>query len=130
MKKLITITLCLLCINLNAQTYYYRTTQFAIKYKTAYGWTDWSDWQYSNMLVTIDFNSDIVRIYSNSPQRYRITQYIRNYRDNSGGVQAEFRFIDQDNDRGTMRLRIESNGNSQIYIDFADVMWVYNVIRR
>ena len=32
-------------------------------------------------------------------------------------------------DYGYIRLRIERNGNSQIYIDFADVMWVYNVVR-
>ena len=78
------------------------------------------------MLVTIDFINDIIRIYSPVHQKYTITQYIKNYTDYYGGKQVEFRFIDQDYDYGTMRLRLEANGNAQIYIDFIDVM-CYNI---
>lgn len=113
-----------------AQTYYYRTTEFAIKETNAYGtWKNWSAWEPSNLTLTIDLDRDIVRIYSRDTQVYRITKYVRNYVDDSGGNQLEFRFIDQDGDRGSMRLRQERNGNSQIYIEFSNVMWVYNVIR-
>lgn len=59
----------------------------------------------------------------------RFKKYVRNYTDSSGGKQLEFNFIDQDYDRGVMRLRVERNGNAQIYIDFANVMWVYNVVK-
>ena len=114
----------------NAQVQYYRTTAFACKTTNAYGnWTDWTDWEYSNMTITINLNNDVVKIYSPTTQTYRITQYLRNFTDNSGGKQIEFKFIDQDGDRGHMRLRVESNGNSQIYIEFANCMWVYNVVR-
>lgn len=127
MKKfLISLLIFIGNLSVNAQTYYYRTFQFAYKQTN---WSNWTDWQNSDMLVTINFNSDVVTIYSPTTQVYRITQYVRNYTDNSGGKQAEFRFIDQDNDRGTMRLRIERNGNSQMYIEFADVIWVYNLRR-
>ena len=115
--------------SVDAQIYKYRTTAYAQKYVSNGRWTDWTDWQSSDMLMTIDFTNDIVKIYSPKTQIYKITEYVRNYRDNSGGSQVELSFIDQDFDRGTMRLRIESNGNSQVYIDFADVMWVYNVRR-
>ena len=126
-----TLVLCFAFIGLNAQTYSYRSTEFAYKYVNDYGkWTDWSDWERSNILITINFNTDIVKIYSPKTQTYHITEFVRNYTDNSGGQQVEFRFVDQDYDRGTMRLRIESNGNSQIYIDFSNLMWVYNVVRR
>ena len=113
----------------DAQTYKYRTTAYAQKYVSNGRWTDWTDWQSSDMLMTIDFDNDIVKIYSPKTQIYKITEYVRKYRDNSGGNQVELNFVDQDFDRGTMRLRIEANGNSQVYIDFADVMWVYNVRR-
>ncbi len=112
-----------------AQTYKYRTTAYAQKYVSNGKWTDWTDWQSSDMLMTINFDNDIVKIYSPKTQIYKITEYVRKYTDASGGVQIELNFVDQDFDRGTMRLRIESNGNSQVYIDFADVMWVYNVRR-
>lgn len=47
MKKIL---LCLffglmMFVNTNAQTYYYRTTAFAMKELTSYGtWGSWSDW--------------------------------------------------------------------------------------
>ena len=130
--KRILITLMLLsvfCFSY-AQTYTYRTTEFAYKQMNSYGrWSDWTPWEDSDMYITINFDTDVVKIYSPVTQTYRITQYIRNYTDSSGGTQAEYKFIDQDGDYGNMRLRIERNGNSQIYIDFANIMWVYNVKR-
>ena len=132
MKKLILMLLLVFCTNvaIEEQTYYYRTTDFAYKQKNSYGnWTNWSNWEDSDLTMSIDMDNDVVKIYSSSMQIYRIIQYVRNYTDESGGNQIEFRFIDQDGDRGTMRLRIEKNGNSQVYIQFADVMWVYNVRR-
>lgn len=130
MKKILTFLFVFIACTVKAQVYYYRTTEFA--YKQAYSdgtWTNWSDWEDSNLLVVINFSQDIVKINSPTKQIYHITKYIRNYTDNSGGKQVEFSFIDQDYDRGNMRLRIEKNGNSQIYIDFANIMWVYNVVR-
>lgn len=127
---LLAIITCMAIGTANAQTYAYRTTAFAMKQVTSYGvWTDWTDWQSSDMLITINFDTDVIKIYSPMTQIYRITKHVSNYRDNSGGTQSEYRFIDQDGDIGTLRLRIEINGNSQIYIDFSNVMWVYNVVR-
>lgn len=132
MKKIILMFLMVFTITMaSAQTYYYTATSFACKVTNSYGnWSDWSDWQSCNILVTINFTNDVVTIYSNKTQVYNITKYVRNYTDYSGGSQLEFKFIDQDYDRGTMRLRIEKNGNSQMYIDFANAMWVYNVRKR
>lgn len=113
-----------------AQVYYYKAFQFSCKVKDDYGrWSDWTDWHNCNpnISITLNCNTNTVYIYSNKKQIYHITKYVRNYVDESGGQQAEMRFYDQDYDRGTMRLRTETNGNMQIYVDFADIMWVYNV---
>ena len=113
-----------------AQLQTYKTTAYAFKKTNANGiWSSWSDWQASNMVMTINFDNDVVKIYSPKTQTYRITEFVRNFTDSSGGKQVEFRFIDQDGDRGAMRLRIETNGNSQVYIEFSNIIWVYNVRR-
>lgn len=115
-------------INTYAETYYYRTTEFAYKQINDYGrWTNWSDWEESNILISINLSTDVVVIFSPRTQRYKITDHIRNYTDNSGGKQSEYKFIDQDGDVGSMRLRKEKNGNSQLYIEFSNIMWVYNI---
>ena len=130
--KFILVTMMMLfCMsnNVNAQTYYYQTTGFAIKYKYSTGWGNWSDWQSSNMKMKIDLDDDIIVIYSQQTQIYRVLENMGSYTDESGGRQTKFFVIDQDEDYGYVRLRIEKNGNSQVYIDFNDVMWVYNVKR-
>ena len=42
---------------------------------------------------------------------------------------AKFSFVDQEGYKGIIRLRIEKNGNSQMYVEYANIMWVYNLIR-
>ena len=130
MKKILLILMVMFSVNaVAADIYIYKTTAFAMKQVVNGRWTDWSDWEKSDMYVTINMDNDVIKIFSPGTQVYKITDYIRKYTDSSGGEQVEYRFIDQDGDRGALRLRIEKNGNSQLYIDFADVMWVYNVKR-
>lgn len=135
MKKFILILLATLTFNVaNAQIQWYRTSSVAIKYKkynvytNSYYWTAWSDWESCICNVKIDIDNDIIVIYSNSTQVYKIL-YAETPPKDSTGVQVQLRVRDQDGDYGSLRLRVENNGNSQIYIDFADVMWVYNVRR-
>lgn len=108
-----------------AQTINFKATSVAIK-ETGYQWTDW---QKCNILITFNLKTDKVVIYSRSIQVYKVLTQGESFIDESGGEQVKYRVIDQDDDLGSMRLRVETNGNSQIYIDFADVSWVYNVIR-
>lgn len=135
MKKLLIVLLfvfgiCGFGLQANAQVYSFKTTGFASKYVTDRGvWTKWSDWQPSHLLITMDLNNDLVTIYSQRTQIYKVTEYVRQFTDESNGTQLEFKFIDQDMDYGVLRLRRETNGNNQMYIEFSNIMWVYNVIR-
>ena len=127
MKRVILgiLMLFLFSITSFAQVINFRATSFAIK-EIGY---QWSDWNRCNILITFNLKTDKVVIYSNSIQVYKVLTQGQNFIDESGGEQVKYRVIDQDDDLGSMRLRVERNGNSQIYIDFADVSWVYNVIR-
>lgn len=103
----------------------FKATSVAIK-EVGY---KWSDWKKCDILITFNLRTDKVVIYSRSIQIYKVLTQGQSYIDESGGEQIKYDVIDQDDDLGDMRLRVERNGNSQIYIDFADVSWVYNVIR-
>ena len=133
MKKLLLILLLFVGIGINttyAQIYRYQTTCFAIKQVNSYGyWGEWSNREPSDMLITLNFDKSLVKIYSPITQTYIIKEYIGSYNDNGGGAQAEYKFVDQDGDIGILRLRIDNNGNSQIYIEFNNIMWVYGVKR-
>lgn len=129
--KVLLLTLVMTFVTTNdlfAQVNYFKTTEFASKKKNSSGnWGSWSDWQPSDMLVKVDLDNDIVTIFSPTRQVYQITEHIKTYTDNSGGKQMEFAFIDQDGDRGHIRFRVETNNNNQIYIDFSNMSWCYNV---
>lgn len=131
MKKYLLILLCFISISGYAQVQWYRTTQYAeatIINNRYY----WGDWESSNMRLCIDIDNDQIIVYSPRIQIYQVYGVYNNgqpYVDDSGGTNIKFYVIDQDYDRGNIRLRVEKNGNSQIYIDFSNVAWVYNVVR-
>lgn len=131
MKKFIILTVLFLgiAISANAQVQTYRTTGYYEKKLYSWGWSNWSSKQQSNMNIVVNMNTDVVTIYSPRTQVYRVYEYLGTVRDSDGDTTVSLKFIDQDNDRGTMRLVIRANGQSQIYIDFANIMWAYDVYR-
>lgn len=108
---------------------WYKTSSVAVRYVNEYGnWTNWTDWQSCIVDVKLDVANDKIIIYSNETQIYKVLEQDSVPYDNSG-TQVAFKVIDQDYDIGRVRLRVENNGNCQIYVDFNDISWVYNVKR-
>ena len=131
MKKfLIFAVLALASLMSSAETYWYKASSYAYRYTDSRGyWAEWTDWMRCNVNISFDLEDDIITIYSNKTQIYAVIDYNGKSSDGQGGEYVSYKVIDQDYDFGTIRLRIESNGNSQLYVDFANVMWVYNVRR-
>ena len=114
----------------SASTQWYKATSYAYKYMNSYGaWTDWSSWITCNVSIKFEMDDDVIVIYWKKTQMYAVVDYEGQSSDGQGGTYVSYKVIDQDYDRGHIRLRVERNGNSQLYVDFADVMWVYNVVR-
>lgn len=131
MKKFLIalILVVLTAVSASAQTIRFRTTSYTSKEYTAYGWTNWKPYQSSDMLVTMNLDTDIVTIYSPRKQIYKIISCEGEYIDNDGEPVLLYRFIDQDGDIGTMKLMQRRSGKSEIYIGFNNIIWVYSVIR-
>lgn len=130
MKRLLTLlVLVIAAITVSAQVINFETTSYTYKTYNGYSWSKWAPYQSSDMLVTMDIDRDLVIIYSPRTQIYKIVNYSGTYTDNDGDSTMEFRFIDQDNDRGVLRLVQRRSGKSEIYIDFANITWCYSVIR-
>ena len=132
MKKwILVIGIFVVAVSAQAQTYVYQAEQFAYKEQNSCGyWNDWSDWQPSNVKIAINTDRKTIKIFSPSIQTYLITEHIENYIDKDNGRQSKFEVIDQDGDMGTIRLRIEQNGNSQLYVQFKNIIWVYSGLTR
>ena len=122
MKRLMLMMLfSLISLTTFAQTEWFTATEFAIKVDN-----EWSDWIDCDVSVKIDIGNDKVTIYSNEVQIYRIIDEVDPPRDKNG-TQVAFSMIDQDGDRGMFRIRKQYDGAIQIYVDFSDISWVYNI---
>lgn len=130
MKKfLLLFIFSLITFTSSAEIISFKTTSYTYKTKGLYGWSDWYPVQSSNMLLTINTDTDIIIINSPKRQIYKIYDYENAYVDNDGDAVLIFYFIDQDRDYGQMRLIQRRSGKSEIYIDFNNIIWTYTVIR-
>lgn len=129
-KYIIGFLFCLISVfTISAQsTQWYRASSYAFRYVEYGTWTNWSGWLSCSVNIKFDMNRDMIDIFSDKHQTYKVLYQEQSPYD-ATGQQVKFRVIDQDGDYGHIRLRVEDNGNSQIYVDFANVSWVYNVIR-
>ena len=107
----------------------YRATSFAYKATDYYGnWSNWSDWERSTVKIEFNLPNDVIVIHSPVVQAFGIYDTFTPPYD-SGGQQVGFVAMDAEGVRCHIRLRIENNGNSQIYIEYSNLIYVYNVRR-
>ena len=128
MKKLLLLFsfLMLFGVVYSSETLKMQATSLAYKSINSYGnWTEWSQWEDCNILVVI--KRDRVNIYSQTPQEYDIYYYGAEEIDRSGGKVTTYKCIDSNGSKCDMRLRIQTDGQIQLYVDYSDFMFVYNV---
>ena len=122
-------TMSTFCNTVSARTndnvQYYKAYQYTQKMSYA---SDFDPWERVNIPIVFNLTTDQIIIYSQRTQTYYIYKS-ETYTSNEGRQAVRFYFVDQDLDKGSCRLVIRKDGTSQIYIDFANISWVYNVIR-
>lgn len=118
-------TLCFTLSSL-AETYFFKAYEFAAASVSSSGYYTWGNWKKCKINIYIDDINCTVKINSAAPQNYKILKVIDSYYDDEGGKNYRYCVIDQDEDLGEMRLRTVKD-DTQIYFDFSDVAWVYNV---
>lgn len=116
-------------VNVDAEVVKFKTT--SVSYMThddLTGWSDWSTWEPTEMLVVIDADRDLVTIYSENPQEFDVIDTIEeNEYDNEGGTSTTFLVVDEDGLRCHLRFRVQSDNSLQLYIDYNDFRYVYNL---
>lgn len=134
MKKfLLILMMAVIGLTASANSIWFRAYSCAIKYKNDYNRNNtqgWSNFQKCNIDIEFKMDDDFIIIYSKTTQIYGIYENAGTYTDNEGGKQQGYYVIDQDYDKGMIRLRIARDGTSQLYVDFNDIGWVYNVVRK
>lgn len=128
MKKLFLTLVMLISFVAVSHADWYRAYEFAFAQVKNGNYT-WDDWEKSDLKINVDTDREVITIYSDKTQKYVITGVYNNgdtYKDDSGGETVKFFVVDQDNDEGELRLRVK-DGDLQLYVDFNDCAWVYNI---
>lgn len=122
MKKVLLVLLMFLSVNMYSQTFYtnYVSTMSLIKDK----WTDWSEWKSCYYKVIIDLDSNTI-IINNS--KYTIDKYIETVSDGNSKT-TKYAVITYDNRSCFIRMREQKDNVKQLYIDYDNIIYVYNLI--
>lgn len=128
MKKFIILLILTLSISSYSQIYNYKATAFASKHINDYGyWTTWTEWQYSDVKIVFNSYTDIITIYSKTPQVYNVKEYLGKTEETDGSTQIHWIVRDMDYLKAKIRLRKEYRGTLQLYVEYSDIIWVYNI---
>lgn len=131
MKKIVTLLLFCISIVVNAQTYHFISTEVAYGPRVDNGREriiQWSDWEKYSTHIYIDYTNDMIQIKDKINHTLKITD-IKDHKYNDG-EEIDYYATDLNlNIKCRIRTRIESNGQSQLYIFYSPYGIVYNVTR-
>lgn len=132
MKKLLLILSLFLSTIVSAEVTKFTAYEFSYKTHNEYSnyWTDWSSWQDCNILIVINIDIGRINIYSASTQEFDIIQYYDIYTDNDGDSTLKMECVDADGVRCTVRIIIRQDGTKQLYCDYSNIMYVYNMYNK
>jgi len=132
MKKILILimTLILGIQTLSAQTYRYKAAYYAFGERTYSGKIVWGKWQRSNVIITIDFDDDYIKVYSSRNQDYVIIEYGDTYKDEDEANNVNMVALDEEGIECNMRLRVQKDGVAQMYSYYSDCAWVYSDLKR
>ncbi len=134
MKKLLLIIALLvgMAFTAGAEALKYKSTDIAVRTTDDNGnWGEWSDWEDCSVLVVINTDNDVISIYSSEPQEFDVYDAGEGFvKDAKDGQTWTLKCVDADGLRCEIRLRVQSNGQTQLYVDYSNLSVVYNIESR
>jgi hypothetical protein len=134
MKKTLFTLLLIILVSISfGQVTKFKSSAIASKFKneSTGNWSKWSEFEKTEVLITIDLTNDRIKIFSKKEQIYDIIKYFEKVTDSDGDDTLEFQCVNEDGLKCHLRFVVlnSNNGRRQLYIDFSDMMWVYNIYR-
>ena len=126
----ISVLLCLSFFSMGQVTKF-KSTSFATKIfnESTSHWGKWSEPEETEVLLTIDITNERIRIFSKEEQVYDIIKFYKKETDNDGDETMKFQCVNENGLKCHVRFVVlnSKNGQRQLYIDFSNMMWMYNI---
>lgn len=122
MRKIFILLLTLISTTACADKIYY-SNYISQKQKVDSVWTDWTDWEESYTPIVFDHMSGYITVGDCS---YKVLDTGKCEDDNSTTV--IYLTYDANKKRVNMRLRYQNDGVKQLYIDYENIVYCYNLM--
>ena len=122
MRKTIILLLTLISITACAEDVYY-SNYISQKQRIDSVWTDWSDWEESYTAIVFDHVNGHITV---GDCDYKLLGKGRC--EDSNSVTVIYLTQDTDKKRVNIRLRYQNDGVKQLYIDYEDIVYCYNLM--
>lgn len=123
MKRFLLVFAFLLSVmEASAQVYSFRT--YAYSHMEA--GSSWSKWEISDLAVTFNLDSDIIKINNRLNSSFYVYSSTEDYTDD-GEWCLKCTCTDEEQIRCTVRLMVRKNGTRQLYVDYRNQSWCYNI---
>lgn len=129
-KLVLCVVLCLAhSISLMAYQYNFNANSFSSKSKNDNGvWQEWAEWEPST--VTISLDTDKEKLVIKASETFTFDIYDKKVNNNDDGEESnilEYSCVDEDGLKCSFRLRNSKDGSMQIYLDYGNASFVYQV---
>lgn len=92
--------------------------------------SEWSEWENVSILIVYNGKENTIEIYSKETQEFDIVRYDPDESDGDGGVVSPMFCVDKEGKRCQIRYRQTKNNTMQLYIDYDNFMYVYNIVEK
>jgi hypothetical protein len=137
MKKILLILCLVFGLSVSAQDEQLNLSAYQLAIATVDQQTgdyEWSDWSNCNPYIKVNFEhykgKYWIHIYSSEPQHYNLKEEVKNGVDSNGYKYSVYSAYDMVCNKCQIRLRDNGDNTMQLYIDYADYAWVYNLKSR
>jgi hypothetical protein len=91
-------------------------------------WTDWTDWKEYYVEIVFDTDSNAITIYDENINKVYKIHPIYEKSEDSNSVTIKYKVVESENNCLYIRFRNQYDGVKQLYLDYKDLVYVYNLI--
>ena len=124
MKKIIILLLTLVSITACADDIYY-SNYVSQKQRIDSVWTDWTDWKESYTAIVFDHVNGYITV---GDCDYKLLGISKGKYEDDNSITVIYLTQDANKKRVNIRFRHQNDGVKQLYIDYEDIVYCYNLM--
>ena len=91
-------------------------------------WTDWTDWREYYVEIVFNTDSNTITIYDENTEKIYKIHPIYEKSEDSNSITIKYKVVESENNCLYIRFRNQHDGVKQLYLDYKDLVYVYNLM--